>query len=99
MSIEDGQLREDLTDAMEDDPESMSLALFSDEKRPGLRSRIVEQLARDLLLARDKPPPEPEPPTDPETPVEAEEPVDIGEIQGRRGRAIFFLGAGCSRSA
>jgi hypothetical protein len=84
---------------MEDDPEFMSLALFGDDKRPGLRSRIVEQLARDLLLARDKPPPEPEPPTDSEMPIETKESVDIGEIQGRRGRAIFLLGAGCSRSA
>lgn len=65
--------------------------IVSDEKRPGLKARTIKQLARDLRLARDS------------APVKAtrsEKPLlDVGEISGRRGRAIFLLGAGCSASA
>lgn len=99
MSIYAKQSEEDSPDAMENDSELVPLASPGDDKRPGLRSRTVEQLARDLSLARDKPPPESEPPATSEAPIESDEPADIGEIQGRRGRAIFLLGAGCSQSA
>lgn len=78
---------------MDTESEAISIALQNDHTRPGLRSRTVVQLARDLALARDKPP---------ELRVEGDsgdDLVDIGEIQGRRGRAIFLLGAGCSKSA
>lgn len=67
-----------------------SVGSSSDDNRPGLRSRTVKQLARDLLLARDN--------------AESDDgensrKLDVGEITGRRGRAIFLLGAGCSVSA
>jgi SIR2-like domain len=62
---------------------------ISDHKRPGLRARTVQQLARDLMLARDMAPPA----------IGARPYPDIGEVQGRRGRAIFLIGAGCSVSA
>jgi len=64
-------------------------AAISDDSRPGLRAHTVQQLARDLMLARDY-----SPPTVPEPQA-----LDIGEVQGRRGRAIFLIGAGCSVSA
>ncbi len=60
-----------------------------DEHRPGLKARNVQDLARDLMLARDTPAP----------PAVASEPADIGERPGLRGRAIFLVGAGCSASA
>jgi hypothetical protein len=60
-----------------------------DDKRPGLRARTVQHVARDLLLARQ--PPSGTVPSAPR--------VDIGEMLGRRGRAIFLVGAGCSASA
>lgn len=62
----------------------------SDDNRPGLRSRTIQQLARDLMLARDEAPPK----TKGDLPL-----LDVGEMTGRRGRAIFLLGAGCSVSA
>jgi hypothetical protein len=97
MGIEEVASGEDVVDAEEIDPELISLALSGDEKRSGLRSRTVEQLARDLSLARDKP--LPGQPANSESLIESNEPADIGEIQGRRGRAIFLVGAGCSQSA
>jgi hypothetical protein len=67
-----------------------SVGSSSDDNRPGLRSRTVKQLARDLMLARDN-----------AASVGGEENrrLDVGEMTGRRGRAIFLLGAGCSVSA
>lgn len=65
--------------------------VISDENRPGLRARTVKQLARDLRLARDSAPPK--------SPNNKRPLLDVGEISGRRGRAIFLLGAGCSASA
>lgn len=62
----------------------------TDDNRPGLKARTVKQLARDLRLARDPEPPK----TMEERPL-----LDVGELSGRRGRAIFLLGAGCSASA
>jgi hypothetical protein len=60
-----------------------------DEKRSGLRARTVQHIARDLLLAREPTPSVAPSPTRP----------DIGEMHGRRGRAVFLIGAGCSASA
>jgi SIR2-like protein len=60
-----------------------------DEDRPGLKARTVQQLARDLMLARDLD----------AAPLATDAQLDIGEIHGRRGRAIFLIGAGCSASA
>lgn len=65
--------------------------VISDENRPGLKARTVKQLARDLRLARDSAPPK--------SPNNKRPLLDVGEISGRRGRAIFLLGAGCSASA
>jgi len=65
--------------------------VVNDENRPGLKARTVKQLARDLRLARDGAPPKA---------ANSKKPLlDVGEISGRRGRAIFLLGAGCSASA
>ncbi len=61
-----------------------------DEDRPGLKARNVQHLARDLMLARD---------LDAQQPAVDEQQWDIGETHGRRGRAIFLVGAGCSASA
>lgn len=63
----------------------------TDDNRPGLKARTVKQLARDLRLARDIEPPK--------TSMEERPLLDVGELSGRRGRAIFLLGAGCSASA
>lgn len=61
-----------------------------DEHRPGLKARTIKQLARDLRLAHESAPPV----------GKADKPLlDVGEISGRRGRAIVLLGAGCSASA
>lgn len=67
-----------------------SVGSSSDDNRPGMRSRTVKQLARDLMLARDNPAPDDR---------EESRKLDVGEMSGRRGRAIFLLGAGCSVSA
>lgn len=61
-----------------------------DEHRPGLKARTVKQLARDMRLARESALPS-------ETANKTL--LDVGEISGRRGRAIVLLGAGCSASA
>src|SRR5882672_12392508 len=59
--------------------------------RPGFKSRTVEHLANDLMLAQEI---RPEPP-----PQKGKAKGDIEETPGRRGRAIFLVGAGCSQSA
>lgn len=87
---------------MDADFQSHRSAIPSDHDRPGLRSRTVAQLARDLALARDKPLSNvgvADRAGNGGTQAEGRLQVDIGETQGRRGRAIFLLGAGCSKSA
>ncbi len=61
-----------------------------DDHRPGLKARTVKQLARDLRLAQDRSPP---------AGGGDAALLDVGDISGRRGRAIVLLGAGCSASA
>ncbi len=61
-----------------------------DANRPGLKARTVKQLARDLRLARERAP---------ASGAADNVLLDVGEISGRRGRAIVLLGAGCSASA
>lgn len=61
-----------------------------DAHRPGLKARTVKQLARDLRLARE---------SAPAVGKAGKTLLDVGEISGRRGRAIVLLGAGCSASA
>ena len=69
---------------------TVSVERSDDDHRPGLKARTVKQLARDLRLAQDRAPPA--------GGADAAL-LDVGDISGRRGRAIVLLGAGCSASA
>lgn len=61
----------------------------NDRFRPGLKARKPEHLARDLMLAKDVA----------DSGRSQSSGVQRGEAVGRRGRAIFLVGAGCSFSA